>query len=120
MIYAKGLTRAEYFRRYYKENKERYRRYKSRISAKESNHALICKKRGITPDQYKGLLERQNGVCGICRKPPTSKRLAIDHDHKTGSNRGLLCWKCNYGLGLWNDDPERHRQAAKYLEEHSD
>jgi hypothetical protein len=50
---------------------------------------------GITRLEYNGLLEFQNGVCRLCGNPPTKKRLAVDHDHKTGAIRALLCWHCN-------------------------
>jgi hypothetical protein len=53
---------------------------------------------GITAEEYHSLLERQGGVCGICKSPPGKKRLIIDHDHNTGMVRGLLCYKCNLKL----------------------
>lgn len=52
----------------------------------------------ITAEQYDELLEHQGGVCAICEKPPGKTRLAVDHDHKTGLTRGLLCFWCNRKL----------------------
>jgi hypothetical protein len=50
----------------------------------------------ITPEEYDEILLAQDGRCGICEKPPKpGKRLAVDHDHKTGIIRGLLCFYCN-------------------------
>lgn len=50
----------------------------------------------ITPDEYDLILDFQNGKCAICARPPKpGKRLAVDHDHKTGFIRGLLCFMCN-------------------------
>lgn len=53
-------------------------------------------------------------VCVICG---SDKELVVDHDHKTGVIRGVLCGKCNRGIGLLDDSPERLRRAAVYLEE---
>lgn len=76
---------------------------------------------GLTPDQYESLQQQQAGICMICRNPEIGRRgarkfaLAIDHDHKTNRVRGLLCNKCNLGIGNFNDDPERLEAAAAYL-----
>lgn len=60
--------------------------------------ARTAKVYGLTPEQYDELLRRQGGRCAICRGRPKSKRLAVDHDHKTGAVRGLLCSRCNHDL----------------------
>lgn len=60
--------------------------------------ANVEKTYGITGDDYETLLERQGGKCAICRARPKAKRLAVDHDHKTGAVRGLLCSRCNHDL----------------------
>ena len=67
-------------------------------------------------DEYEALLASQGGVCVICGLPPRSRRLDVDHDHRTGAIRGLLTHRCNQGLQMFNDDPERLRRAADYLE----
>ncbi|NBU34381.1 hypothetical protein EBS40_07195 [bacterium] len=55
---------------------------------------------GITLEQYDELLESQGGVCAICREMCVSgRRLCVDHDHDTGKVRGLLCGRCNFGIG---------------------
>jgi hypothetical protein len=64
------------------------------------------------------MLAAQDGVCAICRRPPKTKRLEVDHDHKSGLVRGLLCWRCNHRvLGQAGDDAELLRSAAQYLDE---
>ena len=63
---------------------------------------------------YDGMLARQGGVCKICRKPAL-KRLCLDHNHANGWIRGLLCHKCNTGVGLFDDDIGRILRAAAYL-----
>lgn len=63
-----------------------------------SHGARVEKVYGLTPAQYDALLQRQGGRCAICRARPKSKRLAVDHDHKSGAVRGLLCSRCNHDL----------------------
>jgi len=86
--------------------------------------AKLHKKYGISVGQYDKLLVAQHGVCAICNRPETLKtaagdavcRLAVDHDHATGTVRGLLCNACNAALGFADDDPTRLRALAAYLE----
>ena len=71
---------------------------------------------GISKAEYIRMLLDQEGVCAICKQPPTKKELAVDHDHKTNKVRGLLCIPCNLGLGYFKDNPELVRTAANYLD----
>lgn len=68
---------------------------KNNNKSPRSRHLL--KKYGITEDDYNLLLERQNWSCGVCGRHQRlfKQRLAVDHDHKTGEVRGLLCTYCN-------------------------
>jgi hypothetical protein len=69
----------------------------------------LQRKFGISLDEYDAMLKSQSGVCAICAKPcATGKRLAVDHNHKTGAVRGLLCSSCNIKLG-WL---EKYRPAV--------
>ena len=71
---------------------------------------------GISETIYSIMLENQGHKCAICNKPEsTGKALAIDHDHKTNEVRGLLCNKCNRGLGFFEDNEELLKQALKHL-----
>lgn len=71
---------------------------------------------GITVEQHTAMLTRQGGVCAICKRNCSSgKALAVDHDHKTGRIRGLLCGKCNQGIGLLGDDAIGVGLALDYL-----
>jgi hypothetical protein len=69
-----------------------------------------------------GLTEKQidfictSGQCDICGEIAIKRKLVVDHDHKTGANRGVLCGNCNAGLGQFQDRPETLRHAADYLE----
>lgn len=78
----------------------------------------ITYKHGLAKAEYLEMLRAQNSRCLICRKSmkKNQKRLAVDHDHKTGMVRGLLCLLCNWGLGSFRDNPKFLRAAAAYLE----
>ena len=64
------------------------------------------------------LVERQNGHCAICNEVPENQPLAVDHDHKTGEVRELLCTSCNVGLGHFKDDPDLMQAAIEYIARH--
>jgi NADH:ubiquinone oxidoreductase 49 kD subunit 7 len=76
---------------------------------------------GITLEWYRERLAQQNNVCAICKQPETAVirgkviSMPVDHDHKTGSPRGLLCTKCNRGLGLFSDSVDNLQEAVNYL-----
>lgn len=60
-----------------------------------------------------------NGVCGICGRRRGIRNHALDHCHTTGKLRGILCHKCNVGLGYFNDDPKLLAQAIEYLKKYN-
>ena len=67
--------------------------------------------------QYDAMFDSQNGKCAICDKPPQAhKKLGVDHDHKTGQVRGLLCSPCNRALGGFQDSLELLRKVVDYIE----
>lgn len=71
---------------------------------------------GLSPGDYEKLYEGQGGTCWICRRATGKvKRLAVDHDHKTGRVRGLLCGVCNQLIGHLRDSVETARRIADYL-----
>ena len=88
------------------------------LSADARKDANFRRRYGITLAAYDNLLRAQGGGCAICgRSPDEFKRaFAIDHDHKTGVIRGILCPDCNRGLGGFHDSPELLRKAADFLE----
>jgi len=73
-------------------------------------------KYGVTKEFLVELFEKQNGHCAICGEiPKTERGLHVDHCHKTGVVRGLLCHGCNTGLGSFKDSPELFIKAISYL-----
>jgi len=70
---------------------------------------------------YAKMMLEHNGFCAICGNPPTGKRNKLHIDHKHGSKvvRGLLCSKCNSGLGFFNDSPAILASAVSYLSKYS-
>lgn len=71
---------------------------------------------GLSPEQYDALLAEQGGVCAICGGVNKGSRsLAVDHDHETGTVRGLLCIPCNSAVGLLKEDPDLLQNARIYL-----
>src|SRR5207248_1961528 len=84
---------------------------------------------GLTLQERDTIIERQDGKCAICGqvprlsdKPQNGRRdaLCVDHCHRSGKVRGLLCDDCNRGLGSFKDDVTTLRRAIKYLKEYQD
>lgn len=102
---------------WYEDNKVRILANQKSNASANRNKQLI-RKYGITLEDYEVLLKNQGGVCGICGKPPKPDRaLDVDHDHKTGKVRGLLCHNCNYRV-LGRTTLEKFRLVVNYLERH--
>ena len=81
---------------------------------KKWKHNRVRRDYNLSPEEYETFLTEQDNKCQICetREPP----LAIDHCHDTGKVRGLLCRKCNLGLGMFKDDFKLVSKAASYLD----
>lgn len=76
-----------------------------------------AKQLGVTDDTYTDMLWAQHGGCAICGAPPKTRRLHVDHDHRTGQVRGLLCMRCNRALPSWISEDWLTRARA-YLHYH--
>jgi len=84
----------------------------------------LKQKYGMTVEEYDELLARQGGACATCRQPPPDRPrrprdplvfFPVDHDHRTGRVRGLLCFRCNTVLGQVDDDVELLQSLIEYL-----
>ena len=74
----------------------------------------------IDLNKYNSLFEEQSGVCAICKQECVSgRKLAVDHNHDTGEVRGLLCCRCNRGIGNLDDSLDKLKSAVLYLEKYS-
>jgi hypothetical protein len=111
-------------REYYKENKEKLNKLsrENHLNNKERDSEIRLKYRyGITTEDHKKLYESQNGICPICKNKfkfiseNKTEMLFIDHNHKTGIIRGLICRRCNLLLGHANDDVKLLLNAVEYL-----
>lgn len=111
-------------RAHQKANPERYREYGRSSRAKQDRWVrTIWERWRLTPEDFDAMAA-QGGLCLICKKPPRHKstltdeiqRFHVDHDHRTGKIRGLLCGTCNRMLGQAQDDPAVLRAGADYLE----
>lgn len=99
----------------------KYRRdHKDKIREYQQTQGLRNKykyKYGITIEQYDDMLLLQGGRCAICGKHQVEfeQRLSVDHDHVTSEVRGLLCVKCNVGIGMLDDSVANLESAVEYL-----
>jgi len=84
-------------------------------SLRRPDDARRFREYGLSVTAYNHLLAQQNGVCAICREP--DRELCVDHDHKTGRVRSLLCGGCNSAIGFLRESPLLARAAANYLEQ---
>lgn len=75
---------------------------------------------GITLDDYADMYAKQNGLCAICNYCTfeLNKILRVDHCHKSGKVRALICHWCNTGLGMFKDNPKILKKAIDYLKKH--
>lgn len=111
-------VRAEYHARMSKDGgaKEKARCAKYRADNPERLRAIKLRKFGLTLADYDAMFEVQGGLCAIClQRNIENRRLAVDHDHRSGKVRGLLCGSCNKALGLFRDSPQILTAALAYL-----
>lgn len=95
--------------------KTRYASYCNTCWTRVRREYRLKKCYNLTLDDYETMFTFQQGKCAICSRPPKST-LHIDHDHKTGMVRGLLCWHCNVLLGKSKDNVDRLAAAVRYLQ----
>ena len=116
---------AEWSREWRRNNRERareivrnyQRRNPDKIKRNDRSHHLRSTY-GITVEQYEKLFESQGrrcAICGSCDSRGPGVNFHVDHDHKTGKVRGLLCCNCNFVVGHSLDSPEILMRAADYL-----
>lgn len=111
-------------RRSYQKNREKVLVKQAKYAANNrhvNRSASLRRKYGISLEQYEAMYRAQGGRCALCgaKRPlygtPKNRALNVDHDHKTGKIRQLLCRLCNVGLGAFKDNPDLLRAAIRYL-----
>lgn len=102
-----------------------YQRVWRKQNPERAKHHNLQRQFGITLEDYEVMEAAQVGRCAICGGKETTKdkdggprMMPVDHDHKTGKVRALLCTQCNRGLGMFSDSIEKLKAAAAYLEKH--
>lgn len=105
-------------RKYVREYYERYPEKKRDVNRRSHLKSTY----DMTVEQYDEMLAAQGGGCGSCGGQETRlhqngrlRSMAVDHDHKTGRVRGILCQRCNITLGLCEEKPEVLMQVIKYI-----
>lgn len=111
----------EYRKYWYSKNKDKISE-KNRLWRKENVDRVRKQKRSynykIDQSKFDDIMSKQNGSCAICGGGQTRRNtqtLSVDHCHKSGVIRGLLCQHCNSTLGMARDNPETLESAAAYL-----
>jgi len=105
----------------HKEEELTYGRKYNMLRPEKSRRHHLMRAYGITPEDYETLLREQGGKCPICsitndeHRKRFEKPLFVDHNHKTKKVRGLLCDKCNNGLGRFQDSIPYLERAIEYL-----
>lgn len=114
-----------YSREWARLNKERhlanYRNWRNN-NLEQANDLDRLRSYGLPKGRYKQILEIQNGCCAICKTntPAPKKTFCVDHCHKTGRVRGLLCHRCNTLLGHAKDNIQTLKNAITFLNTETD
>lgn len=119
----RNKARADGYQTYCKPCTLEYNRDRHRAPKVAAAHRrrLLVRKYGITQDDFDRILESQGGGCAICGAKTSNdgRSLHVDHDHKTGAIRSILCYSCNSAAGKLRDDPDLAMRLALYLERHA-
>ena len=117
-------------REYYRKNAEKIKPgFKARYYSDKDAHtdARLKRKFGITLEDYNAMFALQKGSCAVCGtkqkikdKHGNLRRLAVDHDHKTGKVRQLLCSPCNTSIGLIKENVKTLNKMIEYIKKHED
>jgi hypothetical protein len=102
-----------------REHLRKHRQRHGEVLAYGRNYRMVARF-GITVAEWERLFEAQGSVCAICgRDDPDGPNWHTDHCHDSGKVRGILCRRCNLGLGWFDDSPEKMRLAARYIQRRS-
>lgn len=103
-----------------KQCQSQYAKQRYVYSPNKQRELTLKNKYGIAIETYNQLLIKQQNSCALCGTTVVGrnqKNFCVDHNHETGEIRGLLCFNCNIGLGMFKDSPKLLQRAIQYLEE---
>lgn len=122
---AHRIEKAEYNKKYRQINKVKLIKQQKEYRQTEEGKLACCRRDlkksfGITLEEFDRMVEKQNGICAICGNININgQRLCVDHNHKTGDIRKLLCHHCNRLLGCAKENVTILQSAINYLHDHS-
>jgi len=96
------------------------KRERTRRARRSKHNTHLKKAYGITIENYDSILESQGGRCAICKGGTSKRHFAVDHNHRNGNVRGLLCARCNTGLARFMDSITTIRRAVRYMKDDGD
>jgi hypothetical protein len=120
------IPNRERAKKFAKKNPERVKKYMEQWLENHPEQRKVfmrnsrIRKYGIQPEIYYKLLNEQENRCAICKQEEEKRNLSIDHCHKTGRVRGLLCSNCNRGIGFLKDNVQFLKNAVQYLAENKE
>ena len=91
------------------------KRERTRRARRSKHNTHLKKTYDISINDYDRILRSQGGRCAICKGGTSKRHFAVDHNHKNGNVRGLLCARCNTGLARFMDNITTLRRAVRYM-----
>jgi len=107
-----------------REGRQAYQNAYRKLTPSAQKARALRESFGLSLEQYEKMHDRQNGKCAICNQPETQMRsgkvkaLAVDHNHKSGKIRELLCTDCNQAIGKLKENKQTLLAAIAYLDKH--
>jgi len=103
--------------------RKEWRKNNPEVWNKQNSRHSLKRRYNLSENDFIKLKIKQNNKCGICQNEETAfdprwkktRNLSVDHDHKTGKVRGLLCTRCNTAIGLLKEDVNLFQQSINYL-----
>lgn len=112
-----GRKRVQSFRESNPSYSSEYQRNRRKFFPEKVKDAQLRHKYGISIDDWNRMFKQQKGACAICKAKKVC--LCVDHNHRTGAVRELLCAQCNYAIAHLKDSATLALEAARYLKRHS-
>lgn len=117
------VKKIESVKKYKAKHVGKFKKYAEEYRSKPENkdrlkHLNLIRRYRISLDEYQSMYDKQNGLCEVCCTS-SERLLAVDHNHKTGRIRGLLCSQCNLAIGNSKEDVKILKNMIKYINKHN-